>query len=108
MSINAAVKKPKGVPSPRQGISGQHKGVRIVSQADLYEFGVVDVIVLIGRYRKHRKTQTTRRARFGLALSTCSVLSKRRRVVVLSGRSVLSERKPRSACRISPITSAGL
>jgi hypothetical protein len=49
VSINAAVKKPKGVPSPRQGISGQHKGVRIVSQADLYEFGVVDVIVLIGR-----------------------------------------------------------
>jgi hypothetical protein len=49
VSINAAVKKPRGAPSPRQGISAQHKGVRIVSQADLYEFGVVDVIVLIGR-----------------------------------------------------------
>jgi hypothetical protein len=51
VSINAAVKKPKGTPSPRQGISGQHKGVRIVSKADLYEFGMVDVIVLIGRNR---------------------------------------------------------
>ena len=68
----------------------------------------ISVRAAIMRYRKHRKTQTTRRTRFGLASSTCSVLIKRRRVVVLSGRSVLSERKPRSACRISPITSAGL
>ena len=51
MPIKTAVKKPKSAPSPRQGISGQPKGVRIVSKADLYEFGVVDVIVLIGRNR---------------------------------------------------------
>ena len=49
MVIKTAVKKPKRGPSLMQGIAAQPKGVRIVSSADLYEFGFVDVIVLIER-----------------------------------------------------------
>jgi len=49
MSITTAVKKPKRAHSLRQGITAQSKGVRIVSRVDLYEFGFVDVIVLIDR-----------------------------------------------------------
>ena len=49
MSIKTAVKKPKAGSLLRQGITAQPKGVRIVSTADLYEFGFVDVIILIGR-----------------------------------------------------------
>ena len=49
MAIKTAVKKTKGVPLLIQGIAAQPKGVRIVSRADLYEFGFVDVIVLIER-----------------------------------------------------------
>jgi len=44
-----AVKKPKRAHLLRQGITAQPHGVRIVSRVDLYEFGFVDVIVLIGR-----------------------------------------------------------
>jgi hypothetical protein len=39
------------------------------------------------RYQRRRRTRTTRRARFGLASSTCSVLSKPHRAVGLYGRS---------------------
>jgi hypothetical protein len=49
VAIKTAVKKPKGGPLLIQGITAQPKGVRIVSSADLYEFGFVDVIVLIER-----------------------------------------------------------
>ena len=49
MAIKTAVKKPTGGPLLRQGITAQPHGVRIVSTADLYEFGFVNVIVLIGR-----------------------------------------------------------
>jgi hypothetical protein len=49
VTIKTAVKRPKPGPSLMQGISSQKpKNVRIVSEADLYEFGFVDVIVLIG------------------------------------------------------------
>src|SRR5450631_2945119 len=58
-------------------------------------------------YQRRRRTRTTRRARFGLASSTCSVLSKPHRAVGLYGRSASCGRKPRSACRTSPTTSAG-
>jgi len=68
----------------------------------------ISVRAAIMRYRRHRRTRTTRRARFGLASSTCSVLSKHRRVVGLYGRLESCGRKPRSACRISSTTSAGL
>lgn len=49
MAIVTAVKKPKRATPLRQGIFGQPLGVRIVSKVDLYEFGFVDVIVMIGR-----------------------------------------------------------
>ena len=68
----------------------------------------ISVRAAIMRYRKHRRTRTTRRARCGLASSTCSVLSKPRRVEGLYAQLVSCGRKPRSACRISSIISAGL
>jgi hypothetical protein len=49
VAILTAVKKPKRVHLLRQGITAQPHGVRIVSRVDLYEFGFVDVIVLIDR-----------------------------------------------------------
>jgi hypothetical protein len=49
VAIKTAVKKPKPGSSLIQGINAQPQGVRIVSRADLYEFGFVDVIVLIDR-----------------------------------------------------------
>jgi hypothetical protein len=49
VGIQTAVKKPKAGPLLRWGIAAQPKGVRIVSRADLYGFGFVDVIVLIER-----------------------------------------------------------
>ena len=49
MAIQTAVKKPKGGRLLSWGIAAQPKGVRIVSRADLYEFGFVDLIVLIER-----------------------------------------------------------
>jgi hypothetical protein len=49
VAIKTAVKKPKHVLSLKQGITAQPHGVRIVSRADLYEFGFVEVIVMIER-----------------------------------------------------------
>jgi len=64
--LKVAVKKPKPGPSLNKGITAVPRAVRIVSTADLYEFGLVDVIVLIGRdsfnevalamMKSHRKT----------------------------------------------------
>ena len=62
----------------------------------------------VTRYRRHRRKRTTRRARFGRASSTCSVLSKPPPEVGSYGRSASCERRPRSACRTSPTTSAAL
>jgi transposase, IS5 family len=58
------------------------------------------------RYRKHSRERTARRAKFGLASSMCSELSKPPPEVESYGRSASSEQRPRSACRISPTTSA--
>ena len=49
MAIQVAVKKPKRAHVLTQGITAQPPGVRIVSRVDLYDFGLVDVIVLIDR-----------------------------------------------------------
>ena len=49
MAIQVTVKKSKPAHSLIQGITAQPHGVRIVSRVDLYEFGFVDVIVLIDR-----------------------------------------------------------
>jgi hypothetical protein len=49
VAIKTAVKKPKPGRSLIQGIYARPAGVRIVSRVDLYEFGFVEVIVLIGR-----------------------------------------------------------
>ena len=49
MAIKTAVKKPKPGRSLIQGVYARPEGVRIVSRVDLYEFGFVDVITLIGR-----------------------------------------------------------
>jgi hypothetical protein len=49
MAITTTVKKPRRAHSLIHGITAQPKGVRIVSRVDLYEFGFVDVIVLIDR-----------------------------------------------------------
>src|SRR5258707_3909364 len=52
--------------------------------------------------------QTAKRARFGLASSTCSGHNKPLRVVGSYGRLALLGRKPKSASRTSPTTSAVL
>jgi hypothetical protein len=49
VAIKTTVKKPRRAQSLKRGITAQPHGVRIVSRADLYEFGFVDVIVLIER-----------------------------------------------------------
>ncbi len=49
MAIKTAVKKAKRALWLRQGITAQPHGVRIVSRADLYEFGLVEVIIMIER-----------------------------------------------------------
>src|ERR1039458_5579708 len=60
------------------------------------------------RYRRRRRMQTAKRARFGLASSTCLALNKPLRVVGSYGRLALLGRKPKSASRTSPTTSAVL
>ena len=62
MAIQVAVKKPKRVHLLRQGITAQPHGVRIVSRVDLYEFGFVDVIVLIDRDNFTELAQTMMKA----------------------------------------------
>jgi hypothetical protein len=49
VAIQVAVKKPKRAHLLTEVITAQPHGVRIVSRVDLYEFGFVDVIVLIDR-----------------------------------------------------------
>ena len=56
--------------------------------------------------RRRKRTQTAKRARFGLASSTCSALNKTLRVVGSYGRLALLGRRPKSASRTSPTTSA--
>src|SRR5665811_232281 len=73
-----------------------------------YAVGFISVRAAIIRYRRRRRTQTAKRARFGLASSTYSVLSKPPRVVGSYGRLALLGRKSKSASRTSPTTSAVL
>src|SRR5664279_3842216 len=70
--------------------------------------GFISARAAIIRYRRRRRTQTAKRARFGLASSTYSVLSKPLRVVGSYGRLALLGQKPKSASRTSPTTSAVL
>jgi hypothetical protein len=49
VAIKTAVKRPKAGRSLIQGVYARPEGVRIVFRVDLYEFGFVDVITLIGR-----------------------------------------------------------
>jgi IS5 family transposase len=58
------------------------------------------------RYRRRSRTRTAARAEFEPALSTCSGLNRTRRVAGSYGRSASRGRKPKSACRTSPTTSA--
>jgi IS5 family transposase len=60
------------------------------------------------RSRRRRRTRTARRARFGPASSTCSVLNRTRRAAGSCGRSASRGRKPKSDCRTLLTTSAGL
>ena len=73
-----------------------------------FEAAFISARAAVTRYRKRSRKQTARRARFGLVSSTCSVLSKPRREVGLSGPSASCGRRPRSVCRTSPTTSADL
>ena len=59
------------------------------------------------RYPRRRRTRTAKRAEFELASSTYSVLNRTRRVAGSYGRSASRGRKPKSACRTLPTTSAG-
>src|ERR1019366_2506475 len=60
------------------------------------------------RYRRRRRMQTAKRARFGLASSTFLALNKPLRAVGSYGRLALLGQKPKSASRTSPITFAVL
>src|SRR5450759_1767978 len=86
-----------GRPRPRQSSRYAACAVRFISAR-----------AAIIRYRRRRRTQTAKRARFGLASSTYSVLSKPLRVVGSYGRLALLGQKPKSASRTSPTTSAVL
>src|SRR5674536_2641 len=86
-----------GRPRPRQSSRYAACAVRFTS-----------VRAAIIRYRRRKRMQTAKRARFGLASSTCSALNKRLRVVGSYGRLALLGRKPKSASRTSPTTSAVL
>src|SRR5664280_788027 len=70
--------------------------------------GFISARAAIIRYRRRKRTQTAKRARFGLASNTCSALNKPLRVVGSYGRSALLGRRPKSASRTSPTTSAVL
>ena len=70
--------------------------------------GFISARAAIIRYRRRKRTQTAKRARFGLASSTCSALNKPLRVVGSYGRLALLGRRPKSASRTSPTTSAVL
>src|SRR5258705_7262137 len=86
-----------GRPRPRQSSGYAAGAVRFISaQAALI------------RDRSRRRMQTAKRARFGLASSTCSEHNKPLRVVGSYGRLALLGRKPKSASRTSPTTSAVL
>src|SRR5580693_1683865 len=80
----------------------------VLTPADECEAAFISARAAVTRYRKRSRKQTARRARFGLVSSTCSVLSKPRREVGLSGPSVSCGRRPRSVCKTSPTTSADL
>src|ERR1019366_5974776 len=86
-----------GRPRPRQSLGYAVCAVRFTSAR-----------AAIIRYRRRRRMQTAKRARFGLASSTCSALNKPLRVVGSYGRLALLGRKPKSASRTSPITFAVL
>src|SRR5476649_61838 len=86
-----------GRPRPRQSSRYAACAVRFISAR-----------AAIIRYRKRRRMQTAKRARFGLGSSTCSALNKTLRVVGSYGRLALLGRKPKSASRTSPTTSAVL
>src|SRR5712671_8072753 len=86
-----------GRPRPRQSSGYAACAVRFIS-----------VQAAIIHYRRRRRMQTAKRARFGLASSTCSEHNKPLRVVGSYGRLALLGRKPKSASRTSPTTSAVL
>ena len=86
-----------GRPRPRQSSGYAACAVRFISAQ-----------AAIIRYRRRRRMQTAKRARFGLASSTCSEHNKPLRVVGSYGRLALLGRKPKSASKTSPTTSAVL
>ena len=49
MTITTAVKKAKTIGKQIPGLYARPEGVRIKAKADLYEFGLVDVITFIDR-----------------------------------------------------------
>jgi hypothetical protein len=49
LAITTAVKKAKTIGKQVQGLYARPEGVRIKAKADLYEFGLVDVITFIDR-----------------------------------------------------------
>jgi len=57
------------------------------------------------RSQRRKRTPTERRAGFALVSSTCSALSRPRRVAAWYEQSASSEREPRSDCRTSSTTS---
>jgi hypothetical protein len=69
--------------------------------------GFIFARTAIIRYRRRRRTRTAGRAEFEPASSTCSGLNRTRPVAGSYGRSASRGRKPKSACRTSPTTSAG-
>src|SRR5450759_1843188 len=86
-----------GRPRPRQR-----------SRYEAWAVGFISARAAIIRYRRRRRMQTAKRARFGLASSTCLALNKPLRVVGSYGRLALLGPKPKSVSRTSPTTSAVL
>src|SRR5664279_1871784 len=86
-----------GRPRPRQSSRYAACAVRFISAR-----------AAIIRYRRRRRMQIAKRARFGLASSTCLALNKLLRVIGSYGRLALLGPEPKSVSRTSPTTSAVL
>src|ERR1700675_1664837 len=86
-----------GRPRPRQS-----------SRYAAYAVGFISARAAIIRYRRRKRTQTAKRARFGLAPSTWSAPNKPLRGVGSYGRLALLGGRPKLASRTSPTTSAVL
>src|SRR6516162_4276852 len=92
------------VQKPIEFLAVMHTRVRHVILPDQLVLGIRTAII---RYPRRRRTRTAKRAEFEPASSTCSVLNRTRRVAGSYGRSASRGRKPESACRTLPTTSAG-